>query len=728
MAKKKQYLRPASAKAIRIPDGRRTGPLLSIGIIFKNEIRCLERCLSSLQPLRDAIPCQLVMADTGSDDGSREVAERYADVLFDFPWVDDFAAARNAVLDRCKGAWTLCIDCDEWLTDVSELLAFLRDHSPTVMMAEVVQRNYKSADFKGMYLDFMTFRLFRMRDKPRYEGAIHESVVFPAERVKAFSLMNTILHHDGYLNMDSEAGKARRERNLPMIRKELERNPDDLFRIMQYAESGYAAPDCLEMLKRGMAATERKAQDWRVVGPVIFSYAAQYAFAKKMEDFDAWIQKAEELFPESYHVRLDINALRCFRDYNRKAYRESAEAGERYLKALSKFDSDGAAERRIATFPFRTEIYGQSVRATLMRDFFLLGRTRDALDMLKSIRLDWIQSAMFPVMLHTLADMQRTLDEDFAPHIVALWEQRRRVLAENESEEKREQAFLQTAKEILLDSVREEAERAAHDTPDGQGFHRPAYTLFLPLAGQCPVGDWAKILTLDDPDALSDCLSRQDVLTMPAPVLLHALSRGAAFPIPDRPMTPEEIGTLCESLRPERDALISLALDAAKSGYAADWQSLLWTECLTFAAFSVCDWAADTRRYELFRAFAAAEKTFIPRYYAPQAVENLRVLPLRHRSGWRCAQAVEALDNGDFAVCVARLRDALQEDNRMAQAVNFMLEAVSRRERVARTPPELREMAAQMRKLLASLNPDAPEVRQLKESPAYQQLAWLIEE
>ena len=55
-------------------------PLLTVGIIFKNELRCLERCLKSLQPLREAISCEVVMADTGSSDGSREIAERYADV------------------------------------------------------------------------------------------------------------------------------------------------------------------------------------------------------------------------------------------------------------------------------------------------------------------------------------------------------------------------------------------------------------------------------------------------------------------------------------------------------------------------------------------------------------------------------------------------------------------------------------------------------------------------
>ena len=58
-------------------------PLLSIGIIFKNDIRCIEHCLKCLQPLREAIPCELVMADTGSADGSRRVAEKYADLVCD---------------------------------------------------------------------------------------------------------------------------------------------------------------------------------------------------------------------------------------------------------------------------------------------------------------------------------------------------------------------------------------------------------------------------------------------------------------------------------------------------------------------------------------------------------------------------------------------------------------------------------------------------------------------
>ena len=151
-------------------------PLLSIGIIFKNEIRCLERCLMSLKPLREAISCEVVMADTGSDDGSREVAEKFADILIDFPWIDDFAAARNAVLNRCTGKWFFFVDTDEYLDeDVSELVAFLRaGKKRTEMGATVVVRNYRNYELEGEYSDFAAARIIRMAPGVHFEiGRAH---------------------------------------------------------------------------------------------------------------------------------------------------------------------------------------------------------------------------------------------------------------------------------------------------------------------------------------------------------------------------------------------------------------------------------------------------------------------------------------------------------------------------------------------------------------------------
>ena len=132
-------------------------PLLSIGIIFKNEIRCLERCLKSLQPLRDALPCELVMADTGATDGSREIAEKYADILFDCPWINDFSAARNAVIERCSGQWYMSIDCDEWVDPNIEGYVKFLTSDKEFDFASVIIRNYSTAGLEksGGYSDFL---------------------------------------------------------------------------------------------------------------------------------------------------------------------------------------------------------------------------------------------------------------------------------------------------------------------------------------------------------------------------------------------------------------------------------------------------------------------------------------------------------------------------------------------------------------------------------------------
>ena len=148
-------------------------PFYSIGIIFKNEIRCLERCLKSLKPLQDAIPCEIVMADTGSTDGSRAVAERYADIVFDFPWIDDFAAARNAVIDRCSGVWYMSVDADEWFNgDARELLAFSKIKDLKDNIVGYIIRNCKSEEREASdnYMDFTALRMMRLASGLRYRG------------------------------------------------------------------------------------------------------------------------------------------------------------------------------------------------------------------------------------------------------------------------------------------------------------------------------------------------------------------------------------------------------------------------------------------------------------------------------------------------------------------------------------------------------------------------------
>ena len=271
-------------------------PLLSIGIIFKNDIRCMERCLQSLEPLRKAIPCQLVMADTGSTDGSRAVAQRYADILIDFPWIDDFAAARNAVLDRCTGKWYLTVDTDEWLDPkFSELTKFLTGGDcDRYDFGSLIQRNYQDTMLRD-YGDFFAMRMGRLSGgELRYEGAIHEVLVFknrPAKSVRAFS--KVILHHDGYADVSQKHIEEKKRRNMALLRAELEKDPCNIRLLLHCIDSAETSKEEQEYVERMEKILKQAQGSPQVFDMIAYQKCMQvYYNDRQMEKvlacYDAW--------------------------------------------------------------------------------------------------------------------------------------------------------------------------------------------------------------------------------------------------------------------------------------------------------------------------------------------------------------------------------------------------------------------------------------------------------
>lgn len=82
-------------------------------MIVKNEAATLERCLRLARPHVD----EVVVVDTGSTDGTREIARRYADVFDEIAWPDSFAAARNHSFDFATCDFILWLDGDEYLPE-----------------------------------------------------------------------------------------------------------------------------------------------------------------------------------------------------------------------------------------------------------------------------------------------------------------------------------------------------------------------------------------------------------------------------------------------------------------------------------------------------------------------------------------------------------------------------------------------------------------------------------
>lgn len=327
--------------------GQTEQPRLTIGIIFKNEIRSLKRCLEALAPLRERVSCELVLADTGSTDGSREIAERYADILIDFPWIDDFAAARNAVLKHASGKWYMTVDTDEYLdADVSELTEFLDKDGEGKNLASLLVRNYETLEMKGDYADFMAVRLVRLLPGVHYEGAVHEQLVLPKEATRNTGVLSrTVLHHDGYAKTTKESERAKQERNRALLKGRLAKEPENLSVLVHYIESSRGWEDYEERIRESVRLVNEKKPGWEYFGPAVFRNAVRAAYELELDlELAEWISQAEELFPESFLIRIDVECYACAYNWNKEDYEECIRRGESYLAALEEYRA-GRGER-----------------------------------------------------------------------------------------------------------------------------------------------------------------------------------------------------------------------------------------------------------------------------------------------------------------------------------------------------------------------------------------------
>ena len=78
-------------------------------MIVRNEEDVLARCLDSVSSLVD----EIIIVDTGSQDKTREIAARYTDHVYDFTWIDDFAAARNFSFSKATMDYQMWLDADD---------------------------------------------------------------------------------------------------------------------------------------------------------------------------------------------------------------------------------------------------------------------------------------------------------------------------------------------------------------------------------------------------------------------------------------------------------------------------------------------------------------------------------------------------------------------------------------------------------------------------------------
>lgn len=201
-------------------------PTISLCMIVKNEARILGRCLDSVQGAVD----EMVVVDTGSTDGTPDIARRYGARIVNEPWRDHFARARNAGLAHARGDWILFLDADEQLDpeDRPKVWEAVRDAGCEAVLVQV--HNYAGPRREEAVINPVV-RLFRNRPEYRFEGRIHEQITPSICRRRPdapFLLTDIRIHHDGY-RPEVVQSKGKIARNVRLLHMELEERPEEPF-------------------------------------------------------------------------------------------------------------------------------------------------------------------------------------------------------------------------------------------------------------------------------------------------------------------------------------------------------------------------------------------------------------------------------------------------------------------------------------------------------------------
>ncbi|MDE7322915.1 MAG: glycosyltransferase [Lachnospiraceae bacterium] len=269
---------------------------VSVCIIAKNEAQHIGECLRHLRKY----DLEIIVTDTGSTDGTKEIAEKYADKVVDFTWTDDFAAARNYCACAAKNNWILAIDCDEYVTsmDIGALRILTQKfprHIGVLRLKNLVpygegQKGYVSDDVPRMY----------NKNYYHFEFPIHEQLRFidsakGEDALDAFLLPMEVVHH-GYALTDEEM-KRKQQRNLELLNKALERNPDNGYLYFQIGQSNFVLGNmdaAIEAYETGMQLIDNP--DKLYVAEMIMSLAKAYCRKGRFSDALVFLEQYSGIY------------------------------------------------------------------------------------------------------------------------------------------------------------------------------------------------------------------------------------------------------------------------------------------------------------------------------------------------------------------------------------------------------------------------------------------------
>lgn len=223
---------------------------LSLCMIVKNEENSLWQSLSKVSRYVD----EIIVVDTGSTDRTKEIARNWSAQVFDFPWCDDFSAARNFSLEKASSDWVLVLDADEVVInfDIANIRKVVKSEQPVVGRIKLI--NIISDESGERRSCERISRMFN-RKLFHYEGIIHEQIVRKDGNVFNTLPVEITIEHSGY-TQEVIRRTDKIARNIALLERALEKHSEDGYLLYQLGKSYYLAKNynlAVTYFKRALA-------------------------------------------------------------------------------------------------------------------------------------------------------------------------------------------------------------------------------------------------------------------------------------------------------------------------------------------------------------------------------------------------------------------------------------------------------------------------------------------
>ena len=231
---------------------------LSLCMIVKNEEEMLGGCLESVKGCVD----EMIVVDTGSTDRTKEIALEHGAKVYDFEWIEDFAAARNFAKSHCSSDYVLSLDADERLNpeEAESFRSSLDEADPKQNVIFLILSNahsrFASVDdvLSGKARQgspVLLPRILKNVEGNDWHGAIHET---PRLDNGAFGRIDINIVHLGG-DLEWRATRQKSERNLDMLLERREQGEGQTPLFWSYLASEFynagRKAEFLEALEKG---------------------------------------------------------------------------------------------------------------------------------------------------------------------------------------------------------------------------------------------------------------------------------------------------------------------------------------------------------------------------------------------------------------------------------------------------------------------------------------------